>query len=436
MPRPIDGAPHAPETPRVERADKVALIVPGWPPEDYANGIVSYVANLIEGLSEYGVEGRPLPFARVDSGSGAGPIHGAFARRGGLSKLAMGGMWKVLPAERSIRLASLLDLATALRSLHREFPYQIIEMEESFGLGHRLEGFLPSPLVIRLHGPWFLNGKALGVAEDAAFASRVALERETIRKAAGVSAPSRDVLEAVRRHYDLELPDAVVIPNSGPLPIDEDVRGEEGSERDLILYVGRFDRHKGGDVMLRAFAELSARRPSARLLFAGPDRGLLDEAGRHWSFTEYLDAHVPALGRGSIEMLGQVSPLQLRGLRRRASVVVCASRYENFPVALLEAFAQGCPVVSSDAGGCPEIATHEATALLFESGNAASLARAVERLLDDGELRQRLGQAALADYRARFLPSQVARRTLDFYAEVLATRSFKSSPGRRAASRA
>jgi glycosyltransferase involved in cell wall biosynthesis len=81
--------------------------------------------------------------------------------------------------------------------------------------------------------------------------------------------------------------------------------------------------------------------------------------------------------------------------------------------------AQGCPIVSSDAGGSPEIAEHERSALVFPTGNVGALADAVGRLLDDPELAKRLGAQALIDYRAKFLPSDVARTTLDFYASVL-----------------
>ena len=55
----------------------------------------------------------------------------------------------------------------------------------------------------------------------------------------------------------------------------------------LILFVGRFDRHKGGDLIIDAFARVLLEVPDARLWFVGPDRGYIDANGRTWHIEEY-----------------------------------------------------------------------------------------------------------------------------------------------------
>jgi glycosyltransferase involved in cell wall biosynthesis len=379
---------------------------------------VSYVDNLKRALPAYGAEARVLASNTATGGEDAIVIRGRFERLNPATKVLAKVSWKALPGS-AHQLISTLDTIAAFRALKRDFPFEIAEMEETNGVARWVARSFREPLVVRLHGPWFLNGKAFGVPEDAEFHARVRREGVAIAEAAGVTAPSRNVLDEVRARYGIDLPNAVVIPNSGPEHDESRTWRAEGSHPGLVLFIGRFDRHKGGDLMVDAFVKLASTRPGLRLEMAGRETGFLDDAGKNWTFAEYVEAKVPAALRPSISLLGQVSPDQLVAARKRASVVVCPSRYENFAVALLETLAQGCPIVSSDAGGSPEIAQHEQSALIFPSGNVGALADAVARLLDDPELAQRLGAQALTDYRAKFLPSDVARATLDFYTNVL-----------------
>ena len=72
-----------------------------------------------------------------------------------------------------------------------------------------------------------------------------------------------------------------------------------------ILFVGRFDRHKGGDLIIDAFGKVLAQIPDARLWFVGPDMGYIDANGRTWHIEEYLRDRIPgALELKQVEWLG------------------------------------------------------------------------------------------------------------------------------------
>jgi len=74
-----------------------------------------------------------------------------------------------------------------------------------------------------------------------------------------------------------------------------------------ILFVGRFDRHKGGDLIIDAFGRVLANVPDARLWFVGPDRGYIDTNGRTWHIEEYLRDRLPgALESKRVEWLDQL----------------------------------------------------------------------------------------------------------------------------------
>lgn len=395
----------------------VAYFSPGWPPGRCANGIVTYVGCMREGLAALGVATSVVAGDDVPADEG----RRLFALRGPEGE----GWWQT--AEH--RLLSRLDpgwagarrSGRALRSVLRRLgrgaqPPELFEIEESLGLGAwALDAGLPT--VVRLHGPWFLNGSALGVPEDAAFRRRDRREGRLLARARAISAPSRDVLERTRSHFQLELRGARVIPN--PVPEPRRLWSREGADPATILFVGRFDRHKGGDLVVDAFASLASRHPQLRLVFVGPDRGLRDDTGRVWTLPAYLAHRLPeADARRRVEVTGEQPREAIEDLRTRASVVVVPSRYEVLSMTTLEAQAAGAPVVAARAGGPAEIVEHGESGLLFQPGDAGDLAGQLERVLGSPELASRLSAGGMRAYRARHTPEAVARASLDFYAEV------------------
>ncbi|HXS16687.1 MAG TPA: glycosyltransferase family 4 protein, partial [Polyangiaceae bacterium] len=268
--------------------------------------------------------------------------------------------------------------------------------------------------VVRLHGPWFLNGLALGAENNENFARRVRNEGLAIERAAAVTAPSRDVLEKVREFYGIGLPNARVIANPGPRVASSDCWQSQLTDSKQILFIGRFDRHKGGDLMLRAFAKLAALDPEVRLVFAGPDRGL-NEDGTKVDLPTYVERNVPLSARSRLVCLGAVAPEALVKLRKASAMCIAPSRYENFPMAIVEAFAYGCPIVGSATGGIKELIVHEQNGLLFAPEDVDDLVAQVMRLLKDPGLAIALASAGRKTYEQRLEPASVAEEALDLY---------------------
>ena len=179
----------------------------------------------------------------------------------------------------------------------------MIEMEESFGSARWIRGATSIPVCVRLHGPWFITGSVLGVPNDADYRERVRAEGEAIRAAHAITAPSRNVLEQVRDFYGLTLGEAEVIPTpTSPVPTVERWRLEDCDSKQ-VLFIGRFDRLKGGDLIVEAFGHVLEVIPEARLSFVGPDRGFISsdgEAGtsRTLSEIEFLVPSKPVASNG------------------------------------------------------------------------------------------------------------------------------------------
>jgi glycosyltransferase involved in cell wall biosynthesis len=399
----------------------VAFFTPGWPVASYPNGIVTYTENVRHGLRGLGVE------ASVVAAETDGPVaDGVIDMRGLLSRATLGNrllhalMSRTLPAE-GAQLRAVQDLSAAVRQLQARAQLDLFEMEETFGLAESIRRKVKVPIVVRLHGPWFLNGAANGAPRDRAFEQRSAAERQAIARARAVSAPSADVLQRVREEFQLELPRAEVIPNPGVVVPPVQRWQLPACDRRVVLFVGRFDRHKGGDLVIDAFARLAPRHPELRLQLAGPDIGLVDDAGRGYDQRAYLASRLPdAAARARVEILGSKNHAELADLRRNAFVTVVPSRYETFSMTTLEALGFGSPLVAASAGAIPELVTSGHNGLLFHGGDADHLAAQIGELLENPELAARLGAQAASDYAARFTPEVVARATLAFYERVLA----------------
>ena len=402
----------------------VAYFSPGWPPEASSNGIVTYVASMLKGMEGLGHQSYVLTPPFDDSTELKHDSQNVFQ----LPRRPPGGMIGHLVNAVTRRIRPGMPFKSGFaRAAHESVNtmmsgsrLDIFEMEESFGSVGFLSDRLTIPVVVRLHGPWFLNGKATGVQQDQVFLRRVQDEGQAIAKAFAVTAPSRDVLEQTRQYYNLPLERAVVI----PCPIASTPREQrwrsDNCEPNTIAFIGRFDRHKGGDLVIDAFAQILRECPETRLLFAGPDRGCVDDEGRLWHLEEYVHEHIPkALETGQIEYLGQQPPLMLRELRRRAQVTIVASRYDNFPYTALEALSLGCPIVGACAGGIPEIVADRVSGLLFQAGNADDLAAQVIWLLKNPDLAAQLGQRAGESCAEQFSPEVVAKQSIDFYRETL-----------------
>jgi len=267
-------------------------------------------------------------------------------------------------------------------------------------------------------------GDVLGVKRDRNFKERIKFEGDAINSAKAVSSPCQVLLDQVREFYDIELPNAVVIPNPAPVVVDPICHWQlENLSEKVILFVGRFDRHKGGDIVIDTFRLIAEKDKDVCLHFVGPDRGLM-VGNEGISLAEYIQNRVTDISiRNRIHCLGAKNAEQIRFERRTAYVTLVASRYENFPMTLLEALSQGCPVVSTPVGGVKEIVTDGFNGLLADSIDAESLAEKVLMLLNNEALMQELSRNAIEDCLKRFHPRVIAAKTLEFYSAVIAEQS-------------
>lgn len=257
----------------------------------------------------------------------------------------------------------------------------------------------------------------------------VQLDRRTIdrrlRVCDLVGGVTRHVSDAVVERFPHHAARCFTLPNGVDLPAFD--RTDE-PEENLILFVGRSSPEKGLHVLVEAFEELCRGRPEARLRVVGstqpaPRYFIVDVSadpevralGRFYesprSYHEQLIAMVPDHLHSQVEFAGPRSPSQVVEEYGRAAVVVLpAVGPESFGMPVIEAGAAGRPVVVTDVGGLPEVVEDETTGLVVPHNDPQALAKALERLLDDPELRRGMGRRARARVAQRFTWDAVAER--------------------------
>jgi len=179
-------------------------------------------------------------------------------------------------------------------------------------------------------------------------------------------------------------PPVIAIPNAVPdLPL-----GPGDPVAHKLIAAGRLEPQKGFDLLLEAFAAVAPKHPD----------WTLDIFGRGTQ-RELLEQSLVDLGLGGRVRINV--PTDRLGERMRdASVFVLSSRYEGFPIVLLEAMAAGLAVVSFDCQTGPnEIVTDGTSGVLVPPEDVSALAAALDRVMDDESLRRRLAAAAPAAVR-------------------------------------
>lgn len=223
-----------------------------------------------------------------------------------------------------------------------------------------------------------------------------------LRAADRIVAPTAGYARTIERHY--ALPDPVRVVHNGRTPIAEP--GEQPPAR-RVLTVGRlWDRVKRADLLDRVAARLDVP---------------FDAAGAA------VAPHGETASLPHLRLAGQLDTRRLADRLRERPVFVSAASFEPFGLAVLEAAQAGCALVLSDIGTFREL--WDGAALFVPPENETAYVRAITALLDDPELRLRIGDAARERAR-RYAPQAMADAMLALYREALAAGTLETRGAR------
>ena len=227
--------------------------------------------------------------------------------------------------------------------------------------------------------------------------------------------------EELREHYDARPEQITIVPPGVDLSTFHPCQQEESRARhqvdpgaQIIVFVGRLQPLKAPDVLIEAVAEMIRRRPSRRdqlrmIIIGSP-------SGPETDFSDSLAESIHAHDLSDVIILRPHSPRdELFRWYCLADVVAVPSYNESFGLVALEAQACGRPVVATDVGGLRSAVEDGSTGLLVRGHDPTAWADALESVLDEPGLANRLGRQA-ARHAARFSWDHSATAALTAYA--------------------
>ncbi len=318
-----------------------------------------------------------------------------------------------IPASGSIaRITISLNLAEKVK--------EVLE-KEKFDIIHLHEPLVPTlcPTVLRL-------SKTVNVGTFHATESKPSyrwakpflmsgLYKKWFNKLDGRIAVSRPALDYVNKHYPCNydiIPNGIELDDFRPdlEPLPEFMDGKIN-----LLFVGRMEKRKGLEYLLKAYRLIKPDCPDCRLIIVGP--------GTH--SREKYEKMVAEAGLADVVFAGNVDYKILPRYYRTAHIFCApATGHESFGIILLEAMAVGTPVVASRISGYASVMTDEQEGLLVPPKQEVPLAQAIARLMKNPGLRQQLGQNGIQTSSKYGWPG-VSQRVMDYYTRTIISKSVK-----------
>jgi glycosyltransferase involved in cell wall biosynthesis len=267
----------------------------------------------------------------------------------------------------------------------------------------------PRPkLLVELHGDWRTAPRLYGSRLRRVYAGvtdRAAVH--ALRQADGTRAVSdftaalaadatgRAPVSVFPTYFDLE---SFIGEPPRPLPAEP-----------AVAWVGVLQRYKDPRLLADAWRLAAPQCDGARLVVVGrgPLQPVVDDLVRDFPTR--------------VTSIPRLAPAEVARLMDDSTLLAMSSQSEGLPRVIMEAFARGRPVVSTAAGGIPDVVQTDRNGMLVEPGDADGLAGALTRVLTDRPLAERLGQGAFTDaQRLRWTPDRYATALADLVERVLA----------------
>jgi glycosyltransferase involved in cell wall biosynthesis len=392
----------------------IVLFSPSWPLHGSANGITSYCSHIARGLNDAGhtvIIVTAELIGRADEN-----VYQLTYKPGWITRAYLSLVEHFFKGYRQYYIYTRSILST-MNEIGKTTTIDIIEIEESFGWHYYLQNQLKCPVILRLHGPHFVNVANSQTTPNNFDRRRILREERAFKSAKYITAPSQWAINAVQNEYRIAPRLSEVIPNSIDL-VKKDLRWNISSYTRLqILFVGRFDEVKGADILLEAFSHVLRSYPNATLYFAGPDIGITIKAKKLY-FDDYVNQLFTPQEQDNIKYCGLVSPGAISQLRRQSHITVLSSRHEVFCYAALEALAHCTPVIVSNVGGLTEVLDNS-SGVFFEPKNALDLSQKISALFEDEDRLQSLSKNGRLRCRSMFSNQRIALKSASNYQKVI-----------------
>lgn len=388
---------------------KVLHISWEYPPH-IVGGLGRHVAELLPALAGNGVQVAAVT-PRLRDGPPAEVVEGVAVRRVPVPELWRGDYPSFVSAVAPLMVAEAQALYAQLGPFDLVHAHDWLATEVAVALKHRWE----VPLVATIHATERGRGRGSLHGEPARRIND--LEWQLSFEAWRVIVCSRFMAGQIGDYFQTPLDKVDVVPNgvhiSGTPFGDADHwvafrRRYVPDDRRMAFYVGRIVFEKGLHVLLDAWPGVTAA-VDAHLVIAGTGE-----------YLEALRARAASLGlEQSVTFTGFIANEDRDRLYHAADLAIFPSLYEPFGIVALEALANACPIVVSDAGGLAEVVQHGVTGLVVPADDPGGLADAVITSLSRPDIARARAAAALREIRDYYTWPRIACSTVDVYERVV-----------------
>ena len=282
-----------------------------------------------------------------------------------------------------------LRLPLRLRRQIRSFRPQAIFASDPFlgaaALAGRALARRRVPVIVEVHGDWRTFSRLYGSPARRLISPLAdAIAAQAVRRADATRAVSSFTAGLVEETRGVPpsaiftaFSDLSAFAERAPVPLPE---------RPTVAFVGALEAYKNVEGLAAAWRLVAERLPAAGLVIVG--------SGSQQAVIDRLVADFP----GRVEHHEWLEPDAVSEQLDAATVLVLPSWPEGLGRVIIESFARGRPVVATDGGGIPDLVTHEVEGLLVPPADTIALAAALERVLADRDLAERMGAAARTRY--------------------------------------
>lgn len=243
------------------------------------------------------------------------------------------------------------------------------------------------------------------------------LEQMMIEESDYVLGSSRGIIAEVEKAYEMHIPSQKLsIINYGmPDWRKKELSTMKPNNKMRLLFVGRLETRKGIDILLELVPQLLEAYPQLEVNIVGDD-SLAVVNGK--TYREIFESTASTSIKDKVKFHGKLSEELLRYHYATCDIFIAPSRFESFGLIFVEAMMFSKPVVGCLTGGISEVVSNGETGLLAQPGDKHSLYECIKKLIEDSELRLKLGVNGRARYEKLFSAQEMAKNCLTVYSQL------------------
>lgn len=258
------------------------------------------------------------------------------------------------------------------KEIDKKYHLDIVEAPEAGAESFWLALFTPWKLVTRLHTPLYFYWRFNKLPINWMRIILNLMEKIQAKRSAGLSCPTRALAGKVSQLWQIEKEKIKVIPH--PFYPEQFVDYPAKSQDNYILYLGRPERLKGFDILLKAAEIVFGHYPKLKIFLASNSRKIIDNN------KDQLQKII-LKNKKNLIFLNELDRDKIFSYIKNARLIILPSRWENLPFTLLEAMSLSKVVIASNCGGFKEVIKDGQNGFLFKPGSHQKLAQKIIKCL-------------------------------------------------------